>query len=114
MALRHKMLDHGDDMESLLWSALMLDYESTAAIADRMAQAPTLSRAGPGQEDTINALLPPEFFTLQDQLSKSIANLKLAGTAKDDAALASEYAKVAETCIQCHSLYLQLPGAEVE
>ncbi len=109
MALRAKMLDHGDDMENLLWSALMLDYESTAAVADKMAKAPTLSRAGPGQEDTVNALLPPEFFELQDQLLSSIRGLRAAAEEKQDGGMADEYAKVASTCIQCHSLYLHFP-----
>jgi hypothetical protein len=107
MALRGHMLDHGDDMENLLWSALMLDYEGTAAIADKMSKAPTLSRAGVGQKDTINAHLPPEFFESQDQLKVSIAALRSAAEAKDDGAMADEYAKVAKTCIHCHSLYLR-------
>jgi hypothetical protein len=110
MALRSLMLDHGDDMENLLWSALMLDYEGTAAIANKMSQAPTLSRAGVGQEDTINALLPPEFFKYQDQLKASIADLRSAAQAKQDGAMADEYARLAKTCIQCHSLYLRFPA----
>lgn len=114
MALRSQMLDHGDDMENLLWSALMLDYEGTAAIADKMSKAPTLSRAGVGQEDTINALLPAEFFELQDQLGASIADLRSAAQDKQDEAMATEYAKVAKTCIQCHSLYLRFPTAAEE
>lgn len=109
MALRSQMLDHGDDMENLLWSALMLDYEGTAAIADKMSKAPTLSRAGAGQEDTINAMLPAEFFESQDQLKASIAGLRSAAQARHDGAMADEYAKVAKTCIQCHSLYLRFP-----
>lgn len=109
MALRSQMLDHGDDMENLLWSALMLDYEGTAAIADKMSKAPSLSRAGVGQEDTINAMLPPEFFEFQDQLEASIAGLRSAAEASKDDAMADEYAKVAKTCIQCHSLYLRFP-----
>jgi hypothetical protein len=114
MALQSKMLNHGDDMENLLWSTLMLDYESTSAIAAEMAKAPTLARAGVGQEDTINAFLPEEFFELQDQLTSSIAGLRSAALARHDGAIATEYAKVASTCIQCHSLYLRFPTSHGE
>jgi hypothetical protein len=111
-ALRQIMTDHGDDMESLLWSALMLDYESTEAIADRMVSSPSFSRPGPGSEGTLNEHMPAAFFELQDELEKATANLRKAANEKDDAAMASEYSNVARTCISCHSLYLKVPGAE--
>ena len=109
MALRAKMRNHGDDIENLLWAAIMLDYESTAEIADRMADQPTLARAGAGQEDTINAQLPEEFFELQSQLTASIGSLRSAARARHEGAIASEYSKIATTCIKCHGLYLRFP-----
>ncbi len=112
LALRNRMQNHGDDMESLLWSTLMLDYESTDGIAARMANAPTLSRPTDADLDTINAMLPPEFFGLQDQLATSIAGLRAAAKAKDDAALATQYGEITQTCIRCHSLYLRFPGPQ--
>ncbi len=111
-ALHQQMVKHGDSMESLLWSALMLDYESIELISKDMSLGPTLSRPMPGVGDTINALLPPRYFTLQDQLAGSIGKLRDAASAKDDAAMAVEYANVAQACIQCHSLYLTFPSDE--
>ena len=35
------MLDHGDNMESLLWSVLMLDHETTETLAEWLATSPT-------------------------------------------------------------------------
>lgn len=112
MALRERMLNHGDDTENLLWSTLMLDYESTDGIAGRISETPTLARPGPGELDTINAMLPAEFFELQDQLNTSVRALRTAARAKDDSAMAVQYGQVVQTCIQCHSLYLQFPTAE--
>ncbi len=112
LALRNRMQNHGDDMESLLWSTLMLDYESTDGIAARMAGAPILSRPTDADLDTINAMLPPEFFGLQDQLASSIQGLRTAAKAKDDVALATQYGEITQTCIRCHSLYLRFPGPE--
>ena len=112
LALRNRMQNHGDDMESLLWSTLMLDYESTDGIAGRMAEAPTLARPTTADLDSINAMLPPEFFGLQDQLASSIQALRVAAQAKDDVALATQYSEVTQTCIRCHSLYLRFPADE--
>jgi len=112
LALRHRMRDHGDDMEGLLWSVLMLDYESTSAIADRMTMAPHLARPGPGAEGTLNEHLPPAFFTLQDELRTAIVSLKSSSDSKNNAQMAREYARIAETCIQCHGLYLEIPPPE--
>jgi hypothetical protein len=111
-ALRQTMRDHGDDMESLLWASLMLDYESTEAIADRMTSSPSFSKPGPGAEGTLNEHMPAAFFTMQDELESNTAALRKAANEKDDAAMATAYSKIASTCITCHSLYLKVPGSE--
>ncbi|MBL4635307.1 MAG: cytochrome c [Kofleriaceae bacterium] len=109
-ALKSSMLDHGDDMENLLWSTLMLDYESTSAMVDKKALAPMLSEVNTGGEGTVNRLLPSKFFSLQAELRESLGRLKSAADSKNDTELAAEYGKVAESCIRCHSVYLNLPG----
>ncbi len=111
-ALRKRMQNHGDDTENLLWAALMLDFESTDGIAKMISKAPTLTRPGEGDLDTINAMLPAQFFDLQDQLDAAILGLQAAAQAKDGNAVALQYGKSVETCITCHSLFLQFPVPE--
>jgi hypothetical protein len=107
-ALEKYMLDHGEDMDTLLWSALMLDYELIVNRAERMANRPRLSR--PSDDiNTLNAFLPARFFELQDQMSAAVVDMARAGRVKDDAAIGKSYARMAETCIACHSLYLRAP-----
>jgi cytochrome c556 len=111
-ALRKRMQSHGDDTENLLWAALMLDFESTEGIAAMISKAPTLARPHQDDLDTINAMLPPQFFDLQEQLDTAISNLRTAAKAKDGEAVATQYGKTVETCIACHSLFLQFPTPE--
>lgn len=106
--LHERMTEHGDDMESLLWSVLMLDHDTAASIAERISRTPKLSR--PDRDpNTVNAALPERFFELQDQLYDGAAELRRAALARDDAAVARTYAKISSACISCHSLYLRLP-----
>ena len=112
LALRKRMLSHGDNTENLLWAALMLDFESTDGIAAMISKGPNLARPQPDDLQSINAMLPPEFFTLQEQLDTAIDGLRAAAKAKDGAAVAAQYGKAVETCISCHSLFLQFPGPE--
>lgn len=100
-ALHDRMIEHGDDMESLLWSALMLDHETAASIAERIAETPRIAGGTAG--------LPPRFFDYQDQLHDGAAALRRAALARDDAAIGREFARISGACIGCHSLYLQLP-----
>jgi hypothetical protein len=109
-ALRERMQNHGDDTENLLWAALMLDFESTDGIAGMIAKVPTLTRPRADELDTINAMLPPQFFDLQEQLDTEITKLQAAAKANDGNAVAVQYGKTVETCIACHSLFLQFPA----
>lgn len=111
-SLRKRMQNHGDDTENLLWSTLMLDYESTDGIAARISKAPTLARPQANELDTVNAMLPPEFFDMQDRLTVAVDTLRAAAKAKDDGKMAEQYSQVVETCINCHSLFLQFPTPE--
>jgi hypothetical protein len=107
--LRTTMVSHGENMENLMWATMMLDYESTGTLAEWIGTRPRLARAGEGQEDTLNAALPEQFFAYQEELRTSARALAKAAAARDDAAMASSYARMTATCISCHSLYLRLP-----
>ena len=108
--LRTTMVSHGENMENLQWATLMLDYESIETLAGWIGTRPRFARAGAGQEDTVNYALPEGFFAFQDQLRESAQALARAAEARDDAAIASAYGRMTQTCIGCHSLYLRLPS----
>lgn len=108
--LRKNMMEHGDDMEALLWAALMLDHPSTEAIARQILAEPRMSRPTPAAGETLNDWLPERFFELQDRMYESAEELQRAAARKDDLGTASAYARLAETCVTCHSVYLSLPG----
>jgi hypothetical protein len=108
--LRKNMLEHGDNMESLLWTALMLDHQTTELMARQILGQPRMSRPTPAAGETLNDSLPPRFFELQDALYEHAEDLRRAAEARDDMGMARAYGKLAETCVTCHSLYLMLPG----
>ncbi len=111
--LQDPMRRHGDNLESLLWTALMLDYESTAMIAGWIAEEPRLSRPG-AQMDALNAELPAQFFQLQDQLHRGARDLARAARERDDEAMADAFSRLAGTCMRCHSVYLRRPALPEE
>ena len=55
-----------------------------------IAIEPKLGRPVPGEEDTLNALLPAAFFVHQDLLTKHAQNLAKAAQERSDADLAKD------------------------
>jgi hypothetical protein len=105
-ALKRTMIEHGDNMETLLWASLMLDYDLISSVSGFIVDRPKLSRPD-GDRSTLNAYLPARFFELQERLYGAARDLAQAAEAKDDDAIARHYARIAETCVSCHSLYLR-------
>jgi cytochrome c556 len=110
--LLDNMWNHGEAMENLLWSALMLDHELTEMNARKMLASPKMSRPVPEAGETLNDHLPMTFFELQDQMYVAAQDLADAANARDDAGSADAYARLAKTCIGCHSVYLRIPGEQ--
>jgi hypothetical protein len=105
--LRDRMDRHREDMEALLWSAIMLDYSGTEEAATRIASTPPLPRPRAGERpDPLGSLLPAQFYAYQDQLRARATRLAEAARAQDNAAIARAYGKVTETCVGCHAVYL--------
>lgn len=100
------MLRHGDQLVYLVTSVLLLDYASTALLAERLASEPCLGRPARGETDTVNALLPAAFFEYQDALTVHARELATAARRSEDAALADAFAAVTKTCVACHAAYL--------
>jgi len=105
--LRDRMARHGADMTVLMATVLMLDHELAAELAHNIATEPRLARPRAGDSDAVNALLPPRFFDLQDQLKTRASEVVTAAHQRDDARLVKAYGRLAETCVACHSTYFR-------
>ena len=109
LILVRRMERHGVDMTQLLWSVLMLNYDEVQKSADQIASEPRLARPLPGGSSELNALLPPRFFELQDQLYATAKGVSEAAQARNDGRIAKAFGNLSQTCIQCHGLYLNEP-----
>ena len=105
------MQRHGENMENLMWAALMLDYESAATISAWIDREPRISRPT-GSSDTLNEAFPERFFELQDALHEAARDLADAAESRDDPKMATAYGKLSNTCVSCHSIYLHLRPPE--
>lgn len=108
--IRERMHLHGDDMNDLLWAVLFLDYDSMKAIAEDLASSPKFAR--PISNDDLNASIPPAFFELQDQLTAGAKRLAEEASNKDGAGVAAAFASISQSCVACHSLYLDEPKTD--
>ena len=105
--LATRMERHGDDITWMTASVVLLSYEGTAEMAERIAAEPRLSRPEPGETDTVNALLPPRFFELQDQLRDRAREVVKVARAHDERGMVKAFGAMTETCVACHSTYLR-------
>src|SRR5687767_7086340 len=103
-----RMQGHGADMTMLLWALLFLDYDGALEISQSIVEGPRMARPQPGDDTTLNAQIPAEFFDLQDQLAVRAKRLAQVASARehDPGALARAYGELAETCVRCHSTFL--------
>lgn len=114
--LSARMQRHGEEMMLLLVSVMTLQHEDSEILAMQVAAEPRLGRPAAGESGTINALLPPRFFDLQEELQARARLMAEAARAKDDTRIVRAYGQLAETCVSCHSVYLsaqehaELPG----
>lgn len=114
--LSSRMQRHGEEMMLLLVSVMTLQHEDTELLAEQVAAEPRLGRPAPGESGTISSLLPPRFFDLQAELQVRARAMAEAARAKDDTRIVRAYGQLAETCVSCHSVYLNaeeradLPG----
>jgi cytochrome c556 len=103
------MANHASELTTLLDAILVLDHQAVEDRANKIAAAPTLSRPGAGETNTLNATVPSKFYDLQERM---VAQAKLLGEAahqKDDGKMGKAFGQMAETCVACHSAYLFQP-----
>jgi Cytochrome C' len=110
--LHERMQRHGADVNRLLTAVILLRYDETAEVAETIASEPRLSRPVPNGENDLNALLPENFFRLQDQLRDRARAVARAAEKHDDAKLAPAFGKLTETCVSCHSVYRNTPESK--
>lgn len=103
-----KMQGHGTDTTLLLWAVLFLDYEGAAELSRGLLAEPRFSRPIAPDDSTLNALLPPAFFDLQDELAaKAKALVEVAAKReRDGVALSKAYGELTSVCVRCHAAYL--------
>jgi cytochrome c556 len=105
--LTQRMVRHGRDMLALVESVLLLDRETTQRLAAEIAAEPRLTRPIAGGADDVNAALPERFFVLQDELKSRATDLAEAARLGDDVKLAARLGELTQTCVSCHSTYLE-------
>jgi hypothetical protein len=97
---------HGEELVYLLSSVVLLHYEEAEELAQMIANEPKLGRPAPGDAASLNAMLPTGFFTYQDALSERAKELADAARARQDVRLVKAFGALSETCVGCHSAYL--------
>ena len=101
---------HGSNMTDLVWAATTLDYGSVAQIAYWLSLDVGVPKPLPGSSTPF----PPLFFELQEQMHVTAEDLSLAAREEDPSRVAEHYGALVQSCIQCHALYLDLPGQDVD
>jgi hypothetical protein len=104
--LGRRMERHGGELVFLLSSVVLLRYEEAEELAQMIVDEPKLGRPVPGDDASLNALLPSGFFVYQDALSERAKELVTAAREQDDAKLSKTFGALSETCVGCHSAYL--------
>lgn len=107
--LKQRMVRHGRDTLSLVQAVLFLDRETTQRLAAEIAAEPRLTRPIAGGEGDLNAALPERFFVLQDELKSRAVDLAEAARLPDNEQLARRLGELTQTCVSCHSAYLEAP-----
>ncbi len=110
--LNKRMQRHGNDMALLMMSVLLLSDDGVSALARNIEREPTLSRVSHADDDTLNAQLPVRFFDLQDDLKTHAHELGAAADAHDRSRVMAAYMAVSQTCVSCHTEYLEGPTPE--
>ncbi|MEY4543968.1 MAG: hypothetical protein RL685_163 [Pseudomonadota bacterium] len=108
--LSSRMQRHGEEMMLLLVSVMTLQHPDTEILAEHIAAEPRLGRPAKGETGTISAMLPPRFFELQDELQVRARAMAEMARTSDPSRIVRAYGQLAETCVSCHSVYLDAEG----
>ncbi len=110
--LRRRMERHGKDMTHMMSAVVLLKRDVVETLAQALAGEPRITRPLPDSRDDLNAALPERFFVLQDELRDRARTLADAARSKDDKQLGEAFSRLTQTCIACHSTFLNSPKRE--
>lgn len=112
--LHQRMQRHGDAMNGLVWSVVLLNYDLAAARAQEIADEPRLAR--PLQQDAseLNSQLPEGFFEAQDKLAREAKEVATVARRRDATALSTAASQLMAACMGCHAAYLEAPPPSPE
>ena len=105
--LKARMGQHGTSMQNLVRAVVLLDRPTIRVLATRIADEEIIARTASTREGP-RPLLPPKFFTEQDDLGAIARQLAAAAVdGGDDKTLADRFSALTRTCVSCHSTYLR-------
>lgn len=99
------MSAHAEDMSDLVTAIVLLEYQTVAERADKIANDVTLSRPLANDATELNALMPERFFVRQDDLKTAARALAQSARTVNPFRVADAYGKLAETCVRSHADY---------
>ncbi|MEW5848106.1 MAG: hypothetical protein AB2A00_04800 [Myxococcota bacterium] len=102
-----RMMRHGDDMEELIWSVLLLEHDQTEHLADSIASEPKVARPLGMTGNEVNAEIPERFFIIQDLLQERAGVLARTAAKGNDADIARAFGQLTETCVACHATFFR-------
>lgn len=105
--LQRRMARHGRDLSVLVQAVVLLRRPIVAELAANIANEPRIGRPLPDGDEELNAVLPERFFVLQDELRDRAKSVAEAARRRDDAKLATAFGLLAQSCVACHSAYLE-------
>ena len=106
--LDDRMQTHGIDLMHLTMSVVLLEYDDAQAAAQHIVEHRDLERPH-GSDDRFNAALPSRFYDLQEQLHVRALTIADAAKRKNAPDMSAALSHLTETCIACHSVYLNGP-----
>jgi hypothetical protein len=99
-----KMRRHAQQLPTLVFQVVVLDYDGVARTAGEIFDEPQLARPLTGDE--LNGLLPERFFVLQDALRTEARAVVAAAARRDSTELGGAFSALTKTCVSCHDVYL--------
>ncbi len=107
--LTQRMGSHASDLDWLVQAAIVLDYSAVETSANNLIGSTRLPRPADGETGTLSSRLPKRFFNLQDRLVQDARAVATAARANDPKQLGLAVGDLIQTCVACHSSYLEDP-----
>ncbi|HEX3697937.1 MAG TPA: hypothetical protein VH374_21365 [Polyangia bacterium] len=103
--LRMRMATHAKDMSDLMSAVVNLRYVDAEALAGEIVDDASLARPIGNDATELNALLPPEFFALQDRARDDARAVATGAHGLSAIDLGKAYGRLSEDCVACHALF---------